>query len=135
MVMKPQFLKPEIEKPEIQLRSLVRPEIVKPAIVVPVFVKPILERPEYDNRCEQYIATSLLKGGLNLNYADSGGAKLDVRSAQSVALAQQMIGKADIAKASAGFTMTQREISKMTSEECSCGNGVNTANTPVVVRR
>ena len=137
-VEKPQFIKPEIERPNYQAHAPVRPEFVKPNIVMPEIVKPIVERPEYDNRCDQYVATSLLKGGLNLNYSESGVAKIDL-GPRSVALAQQMIAKVDSAKAkgNAGFILVPREVAKLnsSSEECTCGNGVNIASTPVIVRR
>jgi hypothetical protein len=134
-VIKPNIIRPDIEKPDIQNRDRVRPDLVKPVFQAPQFVKPVLVRPEYDNRCERYVATSLLPGGLNLKYSEGGVVSFDLNGVRNLALAQEMIGKADAAKGTAGFTMTPRELVKMTAEECSCGNGVNTANTPVIVRR
>ncbi len=134
-VMKPEFIRPQIEKPDLQAKEIVRPDILKPVIVRPDYVRPILVRAEYDNRCNQYVATSLLPGGLNLNYTDTGVVKYDFRGTRNLALAQQMIAKADAEKGTPGFTMTARELVKLNSQECSCGNGINTANTPVIVRR
>ena len=133
-VMLPQFVRPDIERPNFQNQDKVRPEIVKPIFVKPELVRPLIVRAEYDNRCDRYVATSLLSGGLNMNYTEKGVVSYDIHGARTLALAQQMIAKAD-ASQNAGFTMSPRDLVKMNSEECSCGNGVNTANTPVVVRR
>jgi hypothetical protein len=63
----------EISRAIIERPLIDRPDIMRPVIERPEIARPVLERPEFDTRCDQYVATSLLPGGLRLDYSKPPG--------------------------------------------------------------